>query len=150
MEQHASSHVLKMAGMVRGDWPDGAVTHDVALVRFIERGIAGAAKVLIPPVLDTHQDHVATARACISATRRSPVTVIEYETPSVMADWVPNMWMPMSEPDLDRQVEAVACHRTQVDKDYMTRRWLEARAIFRGQQVGLPLAQAYRTVRSVG
>ena len=149
-EQENASAVLSMDVTIRGDFPDGSVTHDVALVHFIERNLEGVNTLLSPPVLDSHQDHQATALAVISATRRSPVTLIEYETASVTAEWVPNMWMPMTDHDLDVQTRAVSCHLSQAERTYMTRRWLEARAIFRGQQVGLPLAQAYRIVRHVG
>ena len=89
-EQNTAADILKLASVTRGAFPDGEVTHDLALVHFIEQAAQGATTVLSPPVLDTHQDHVAVARATISAVRRSPVTLIEYETPSVMAEWTPN------------------------------------------------------------
>ena len=149
-EQQSSAGVLKMNTVSFGDWSDGEVTHDVRLVHFIEQGLDGATRVLVPPVRDSHQDHIAVGLACVSATRRSAITVLEYETPSVLPEWTPTMWLPMTEEDLDTQTRAIECHVSQQERSYMSRRWLEARAIFRGQQVGLPLAQAYRIVRHVG
>jgi hypothetical protein len=51
--------------------------------------------------------------------------------------------------DLDRQVIALKHHHSQSRRTYTSREWLAARAVFRGQQVGLHFAQAYRIVRSV-
>ena len=148
-EQKQSAPILGIKEVVRGDWPDGAVVHDKALVRFVEGVTEGMSAVLSPPVLDTHQDHAAVARAVISALRRSPLTLIEYDTPSVMPEWTPTLWVPLSQSDLDRQVWALDCFNSQNGRAYMSLRWVEARAHFRGQQVGLDHAQAFRVVRAV-
>lgn len=134
-----------------GRWDDGYVCHDRALVQFIEEAVDPdfVTAVLSPPLLDTHQDHAATAAAVVSAVRRSPVGLIEYETPSAMPTWVPNYWVPMTHGDIETQCTALEEHSSQNCRPYMTRKWVRDRAAFRGQQVGTPLAQAYRIVRWV-
>ncbi|APQ42265.1 glucosaminyl deacetylase [Mycobacterium phage Rich] len=131
------------------DWDDGEVPHNVAVVSAIEETIrkVSAHTVVSPPILDSHQDHAAVARSCLSAVRRSPVTLVEYETPSVFPEWVPNRFWEMEYADLREQVEAISAYGSQAHRAYMSRNWLEVRAEFRGQQVGVDYAQAYRVVR---
>lgn len=148
-EQLASARTFNLDEVVRGDAEDGYVLHDVDLVQLIERETQYADVVFCPPVLDTHQDHSAVARASVSALRRTARSLIEYETPSATSEWTPNLWMPMTEDDIVRQMDALRCHYSQSNRPYMTRRWVETRAAFRGQQIGIPYAQAFRVVRSV-
>ncbi|AER48918.1 glucosaminyl deacetylase [Mycobacterium phage Donny] len=131
------------------EWADGEVPHSVAVVSAIEATMrkVNAHTVVSPPILDSHQDHAAVARSCLSAVRRSPVTLIEYETPSVFPEWVPNRFWEMDWADLNDQFAAIKHYGSQAHRAYMTMGWLETRAAFRGQQVGVELAQAYRVVR---
>lgn len=146
-EQTLAVELLGGGAVDFGDWPDGYVTQDRSLVAFLEGQCARAQVILSPPANDTHQDHVAVSRAVLSALRRSAVTLLEYETPSVTADWCPNMWLPMNGDDLDRQAAALSCHQSQAHRAYTQPEWLTARAVFRGQQIGVRFAQAYRVVR---
>ena len=149
-EQKRGAAILGVSLVGGAEFPDGEITHNKQLVGAIEQAITSAVQtVLTPPYLDTHQDHIAVAAAAISAVRRSPVALIEYETPSVRPDWQPNLWVPMSQADLERQARAVGEHQSQSDRPYMDPAWAAMRAAYRGQQVGLPLAQAYRVVRAV-
>jgi LmbE family N-acetylglucosaminyl deacetylase len=149
-EQLKAASALGSTLVSVGEWRDGFVSHDAALVGFIESAVTDDIdRVLSPPVLDTHQDHAATAAAVVSALRRSSVSLVEYETPSAMPTWVPNLWVPMTYEDLADQLTALDCYGSQAGRPYMTGEWIEARAEFRGQQVGIPLAQAFRIVRYV-
>lgn len=78
---------------------DGHLADDVATIHVIEDLIVriGATWVLIPWHHDTHQDHRATSRAGISATRRHP-RVWFYETPSSL-DFRPSLFLPL-DPEL--------------------------------------------------
>jgi len=148
-EQVQGAAWMGVADTMRAGFPDGEVVHDRHLVGFIELALTGCDVVYSPPLADTHQDHAAVARAVISAARRSPVGIIEYETPSVLPSWEPNWWVPMTPTDLDEQHLALSCHVSQHDRPYFSPHWLGNRAMFRGQQVGVPFAQTFRVVRAV-
>lgn len=151
-EQERASRSLQTTFLKPGTLPDGRIASGPGTVRLIEKAlrISRADTLLLPPLLDSHQDHRAVHRAGISAARRSPLTVVEYETVSALPEWTPNLWEAMSEAEFDEQVRAVECHVSQAHRPYTRESWLRTRAAYRGQQVGVPLAQAYRYVRAVG
>lgn len=149
-EQEQGAAWLGVGDIMRAGFPDGAMRHDRHLVGFIELAATGADVVFIPPVEDSHQDHAAVARAALSAVRRSTVSLIEYETPSALPTWVPNLWLPMTTDDLSEQALATSCHVSQHHQPYMDPNWAIHRAAYRGSQVGIPHAQAYRVVRATG
>jgi LmbE family N-acetylglucosaminyl deacetylase len=150
-EQERAAGWLGVDDLMRAGFPDGEIRHDHHLVAFIELALMGRDIDIVysPPIADTHQDHAAVAAAVVSAVRRSPVELVEYETPSTMPTWVPNLWVPMTSTDLDEQALALSEHISQRDRPYFSPHWLGNRAMFRGQQVGIPFAQAYRIVRAV-
>lgn len=130
-------------------WSEGALRHDRALVEAIEPMARESSVVLSPPLSDTHQDHRAVALAVRSALRRSPVTVLEYETPSTTSSWEPNIFVPMTAEDLDLQERMLAAFRSQSDRPYFNPHVIEARALVHGMRVGTEYAQAFRIVTGV-
>lgn len=133
---------------IGGGFIDGAITPSAELIYELERA-RSAHVVAGPPLLDTHQDHRAVAQAIRSALRRSSVTLLEYETPSVEPGWVPNLFIPMTADDLDHQADILSAFDSQIARPYVQRDYLEARARFRGLSCGLPLAQAFRLVSGI-
>lgn len=150
-EQEHASRSLRTTLLPPGTLPDGQINPGPATVRLIEDAlrISNADTLLLPPLRDSHQDHRAAHRAGISAARRLPLTIVEYETTSALPDWTPNLWEPMTEEEFNAQVRAVDHHASQAHLPYAREPWLRTRATYRGQQVGVPLAQAYRYVRAV-
>lgn len=151
-EQERACEALRSTLLRPGHLPDGCVDDGPQTVGLIQKAlrISGADTLLIPPLLDSHQDHRAVHRAAISAARRSALTIVEYETVSALPEWIPNLWEAMTPEELDEQVRAVQLHVSQSARPYMQKSWIETRAAYRGQQIGIPLAQAYRYVRAVG
>lgn len=134
------------------DLADGTLgASPVTLCRAVESAIdtARADVVAGPPLADEHPDHAAVAAAVRSATRRSGLTVVEYETPSTPPTWSPDTFLPVTAEQLAVREEALAEHASQLPHSYCTPGVLRARATVRGQWVGLAAAEAYRTVRRV-
>lgn len=127
-------------------YPEGFIIGNADLVGLIEPMARESALVLSPPVADTHQDHVAVARAVRSALRRSPVALLEYETPSTTAEWEPNVFVPMSSDELFRQSQILSHFESQADRPYLSAAWLAARARMHGFRIGDDFAQAFRLV----
>lgn len=139
------------ADLLMADHEDGALAPVVELVETIEDAIAATDADVIagPPLSDEHQDHRAVAAAVRSATRRSSLTVLEYETPSTPPSWEPDTFLLVTAAQATLREDALAEHRSQLDHPYTRPDVLRARLTVRGQWVGLVAAEAYRTVRRV-
>jgi len=143
---------ISAARLIACCFPDGELTVTPGLVARIEHAIeaTGAEVVAGPPLSDEHQDHAAAARAVRAATRRTPLTVLEYETPSTPPGWEPDTYMPLSAASLAERERALGEFASQAGRPYMAPETARARAAVRGQRVGLSAAEAFRTVRRVG
>lgn len=150
-EAQAAAQALGVTAL-RGPATDGAVAAAEGLVRLdLETLIATHQPdlVLVPPDGDTHQDHRATRRAAMSALRRQPVTVAEYETPSAPPGWAPDLFAEVSATDLAAALTALEMHRSQAHRRYMASDLALARMIVAGAGVGLAWAVPLRLVRGV-
>lgn len=131
------------------DGIDGHLAATADLVEAVEEVVRAtrATVVACPPLLDEHQDHREAAAAVRSATRRSGLTVVEYETPSTPPEWTPDTFLPLT-PEQERTRErALAEHVSQRHRSYVDNGVLRGRARARGAWVGVRAAEAYRTVR---
>jgi LmbE family N-acetylglucosaminyl deacetylase len=145
-EQAAASVVTGTDVAAAFGWAEGRCVWDAEMVSRMEPFLRESDTVLSPPVADTHQDHRAVAYAVRSALRRSPVTLLEYETPSTTAEWNPNVFVPMTDDDIERQDHILSKFRSQSDRLYFDRTWLRSRARVHGLRVGGQYAQAFRLV----
>lgn len=118
--------------------------------------------VAFPQPHDYNQDHRATARAVITATRPAPDdgkpfqrTVLGYESVPV-ADWgsghpmSPNFYVDLSKEDLAFKLEALALYRSQIRTGAHARslRSMENLAYYRGMQCGAMAAEAFECYRN--
>ena len=98
--------------------------------------------VLTHSLHDKHQDHVAAARACITAFRRAP-RLLSFEAPSATAEFTPVCFMDISA-EIELKARALACHASQIQNcmslEYEAMTHLAA---FRGQQAGVTRAEAF-------
>lgn len=147
-----ASRAAKVAGcaIAHLNLPDGLLDrYALDLCEVVESWVrtTGCAIVAGPPAEDEHQDHAAVARAVRAATRRTALTVLEYETPSTPPGWRPDTFPELSAVALARQVDAVAEHTSQLDHPYTRPDAIRARARRWGARIGHDYAEAYRTVR---
>lgn len=97
---------------------------------------------------DQHQDHRAVHLATLRAARRHS-SILCYESPSATAAFQPSVFVDIAG-YVDVKTAAVAAHRDQRDKPYLTPERVRGLAVFRGGQARTRHAEAYEPVRLVG
>ncbi|HEX7057417.1 MAG TPA: PIG-L deacetylase family protein [Bacilli bacterium] len=130
-------------------------THPRAmLVEKIERHIEEfRPTVMFIPSITKHQDHEATHQAAIAATR--PYfwngSVFVYETDGELS-FDPNFFVPLSEPEMNRKMEALQAYQTQLgnSRHPVNPDSLFHKAKFRGNQIYEDFAEAFRVHRLHG
>lgn len=147
-EAHAAARVLG-ARLHWGGLADGRVEADTSSIGIIERVM----QQIQPDVIyvhhteDSHQDHRAVAAATLSAARRHSC-VLHYQSPSSL-NFTPGMYVDISE-QLDTKMEALECHRTQVELSAMVEPdVVVATARHYGAMARIPFAEAFRATRYV-
>lgn len=102
-------------------------------------------------VFDTHQDHIRTAHATISAARRQN-TILLYEpiNPSGQGyiAFRPQVYVDISK-TIDQKINSLKAHKSQYVK--YTENWIDgvtARAKFRGFEMGSEYAECFEVVRA--
>lgn len=146
-EQEEAARLLG-ARLVWGGYTDGAVPHDAATVSFVEGVLVatGADVVYVHAPDDSHQDHVATARATLGAARRVP-RVLCYESPSSLG-FAPALLVPVTAADLEAKLGALRAHSSQVLGSRMVEPdAVEAGARYRGFQACARYAEAFLAPR---
>lgn len=137
------------AELLTAEFNDGGMYPSSEMVRRIESAISqtGSTAIFCPPSIDEHQDHRAAAAACVSATRRSMLTLAEYETPSTPPEWAPTLFLPWQRDTLPMQSLALSEYRTQAHRSYLGESQRAARSVFRAARIGGLSADAFRLVR---
>lgn len=121
------------------------------LIRMIERAVEafGPGLVAIPPAGDTHQDHAAVRDAALAALRRSPVSIVEYESPSAPAGWGADYFVPLGEETVDAVEGALGSYLSQSSALYLEEGVYTSRARAAGIKIGARYAEPFRVVRVV-
>ena len=96
-----------------GGFADDAIPFDRSSVDLIERALddTGADVLYVPAPNDSHQDHIATARAAIAAAR-THARVLCYETPTTL-ELRPTLYVDI-DATMARKLELLERHRSQV------------------------------------
>ncbi len=126
---------------------DGSLDVTSGRVRWLEELVAGAHLVLAPHPDDTHQDHRATAAITRSAVRRGSVELAWYRTPSSGPDFTPTAFAPVTPDRAGARAEAVAMHRSQSDRPYLSERHLAAKDAWHGWLGGCAAAEPFEAAR---
>lgn len=103
--------------------------------------------IYFPSEHDLHQDHVAIAHACMRAFRRGEELRC-YEGGSTTSRFNPNLYINIEE-QMDKKIEALMCYSTQLSRrNYHEMHW-RAKALLRGNSVGLEYAEAFEILRKL-
>jgi len=162
-EAHAAAEVLGAAWRTNLGWPDGGIGTDArqtaAAVELIRR--CRPAVVAVPHWRDRHPDHVVASRVLRAAAFRSGLRRYAAGGPVWRPDWVcyyfvndaarPSFVLDVSA-DYERKRQALACHRTQFQRDDgrsidtrlnapTFRQLIEARDAHLGALVGVAFAE---------
>jgi LmbE family N-acetylglucosaminyl deacetylase len=150
-EAEAASRAVG-AKLYSNEIPDGRFSeHEARMIRAIESVVeeVGPSLVAIPPEGDTHQDHRALRAAALSALRRSPVSIVEYESPSAPIGWAPDYFVPVSRATVKTVEGALAEYASQSAALYLAPGAYSARTRAAGIRVGSEHAEPYKVVRLV-
>ncbi|MBB4905147.1 PIG-L deacetylase family protein [Actinophytocola algeriensis] len=147
-EVDAAGRRIGIAGVTVLSFPDTDLpAHADALVAAIERVMErfNPDIILTHSGNDQHQDHRAVHLATLRAGRRH-TSILCYESPSATADFRPSVFVDVQD-YLEVKVRAVAAHRDQAGKPYMSGERLRGLAVFRGAQAKVRHAEGYEPVR---
>ena len=139
------------AELIWGGYFDTMINFSRELIMSIERVL----KLTRPQIIfvnfpeDTHQDHVAVARATITATRYSR-NVLFYEVPSTAGSFTPNVFTDITDV-LDMKLKLLQAHASQVDQvkigNLNILEVAKSTANFRGIQARCEYAEAFQPYR---
>lgn len=101
--------------------------------------------VLAPSLEDTHQDHGVVAQEARRAFKRT--RLLGYEAPWNNFRFDVTAFVPLEERHVERKWNALQKFRSQSDRPYMQREYVDAQARFRGVQAGVGYAEAFQILR---
>jgi LmbE family N-acetylglucosaminyl deacetylase len=101
--------------------------------------------VLIPSTTDTHQDHQVIREEGFRAFKRH--SLIGYEMPQNNLSFQTNLFVKLGREDLETKIKALECYRSQANRPYISKDFLEGLARVRGMQAGCEFAEAYEVMR---
>jgi LmbE family N-acetylglucosaminyl deacetylase len=94
---------------------------------------------------DQHQDHLAVHQATLRAARQHSA-ILCYESPSATTEFRPSVFVDI-EDYIDVKVAAVASHRDQLGKPFMSAERVSGLAVYRGSQAKIRHAEGYEPIR---
>lgn len=147
-EARAAAAFLGAVSSTVHDFPDARLASvELDVARAIEHAIAELEPdiILTHSAHDQHQDHVAVHRSVMRAARRH-TSILCFESPSATRAFDPSVFVDI-ERYLDIKATAVAIHRDQGRKPYMTAGTVRGVAAFRGQQARRAAAEGFEPMR---
>jgi len=101
--------------------------------------------VFLPSSKDIHQDHITVTQEGIRAFKYS--TILGYELIWNNLSFDTDVFIKLSEEQVDRKIKALNCYKTQAGKAYMEERFIKSLANVRGTQIGCEYAEAFELIR---
>jgi LmbE family N-acetylglucosaminyl deacetylase len=101
--------------------------------------------VLIPASSDTHQDHQVIREEGFRAFKRT--SLIGYEMPQNNLSFNTNMFVKLSDANLNAKFRALVEYKSQANRPYITHEFIKGLAQVRGMQAGTQYAEAYEVIR---
>lgn len=167
-EQRAAADLLGVSEIVHLGYPDGYLTPSLDLRRDITRQVRRFRPDLViaqhpvrrleaSPFMN-HPDHIATGEATLAAVY--PAARDRHNFPELIDEGLepwkvrqvlvtgaerPNLWIDVSD-TYQTGMAALRCHASQVDDWAEVEERLHERVVAAGQEVGLPMAQAFLSI----
>ena len=101
--------------------------------------------VLMPALVDLHQDHKTIAEEGLRAFKRT--TVMAYEIPWNNLNFSHQAYVRLEDRHVDKKVAALACYRSQQGRNYIQERYIRNVAFTRGVDVGYDYAEVFEVYR---
>ncbi|MHA1948573.1 MAG: PIG-L deacetylase family protein [Candidatus Thorarchaeota archaeon] len=106
--------------------------------------------VLTTWVNDLHQDHKVVAEETFRAFMKSDVSVLSYEIAGNSPGFTPEVFIPLTEDDVDKKIEMLNLYKSQVEKrGYFTINAVRSVMGYQGHHCGAPYAEAFLQQRGV-
>ncbi|MFC1496519.1 PIG-L deacetylase family protein [Candidatus Margulisiibacteriota bacterium] len=149
-EQEEAAKYLNAKKVFWGDYKDTQLMISKELIIKVEAVISEVQPdlVLFNYLEDVHQDHRATAKACLSATRYIK-EVLYFEVPTTM-NFVPDVFVDVRDV-IDKKMELLRSHESQVNRTKVENLAITessiACATFRGYQARTRYAEGFKALR---
>ena len=101
--------------------------------------------VLLPALVDLHQDHKTIAEEGLRAFKRT--TVLAYEIPWNNLNFSHQAYSRLEEHHVQRKVDALACYRSQQHRSYTREDYIRNVALTRGIDIGCDFAEVFEVYR---
>lgn len=101
--------------------------------------------VLMPSIQDIHQDHRTIAEEAMRAFKKT--SLLGYELPWNNFSFNNQTYIILEEKHIETKIEAIACYKTQLKRDYSDPTFTRGLARSHGVQVGVKYAEVFETVR---
>ncbi len=101
--------------------------------------------VLLPALIDLHQDHKTIAEEGLRAFKRT--TVMAYEIPWNNLNFQQQAYVRLEERHIDKKVEALACYESQGHRNYTREDYIRNVALTRGINIGCDFAEVFEVYR---
>ena len=103
--------------------------------------------VFCPNSFDTHQDHEVVNRECFRAFKKT--SILGFEMPWNVRTFNYDLFVEVSEQNLNSKVSHFECYQTQLHRPYFTKDYVFTSAKYRGYQSGKKYAEAFEVIRMV-
>ena len=146
--------------LLRGALPDGDLQYSSRLIMQVEQWVREYDPAIVithdydPAGID-HQDHIAVARAVLNVVHRKPdiELLLQVEPSRGSRSFEPNVFVDVSEFTANK-LAAIACHRSQAQKEYLSPRYINLRSDWWAAASGIsapgsiqPHVEAFRVAR---
>ena len=101
--------------------------------------------VLLPALVDLHQDHKTIAEEGLRAFKRT--TVMAYEIPWNNLNFAHQAYVRLEERHVEKKVEALACYASQGHRNYTREDYIRNVALTRGINIGCEFAEVFEVYR---
>ncbi len=101
--------------------------------------------VLLPALIDLHQDHKTIAEEGLRAFKRT--TVMAYEIPWNNLNFSQQAYVRLEERHIQRKIEALACYASQGHRNYLNEDYIRNVALTRGINIGCEYAEVFEVYR---
>ncbi len=123
--------------------------HQDAMVNFVEQNMNGADTIVTTPSMDSHFEHQIVNNLGPALCRRSPITLVEYRTPSTLNHWTPNYFVKLSEESYHKKKDVLKLFTTQQKAPYFDSETIDSfHHNFQCHKKGLSIVESYRIVES--
>jgi LmbE family N-acetylglucosaminyl deacetylase len=99
---------------------------------------------------DLHQDHNTVAEETFRAFMKTDISVLSYEIAGNSPGFTPEVFVPLTQEDVDKKVEMLHLYKSQVEKrGYFTINAVKSVMGYQGHHCGAPYAEAFLQHRGV-